>query len=254
MAFAQSADGTSIYFEVEGSGPPVLLHHGFMSSIQNWRDNGYVEHLADTYRVIAMDGRGHGHSGKPHDATDYLIRRRVDDVCAVLDLLDLERVHFVGYSMGGRIGFAMAKHEPDRLSSLVIGGMHPYRGDAELLTARAEVLADGMEALLSVMELYGGAVLEPYRSMVLAGDSAALLASTLATRDDSDLGLALAEVTLPTLLWCGTDDPGHDGVSRCAAEIPNAEFVALDGLDHIQGFSVASAVLPHITTFLDRLV
>ncbi len=60
-------NGTRIHYHVEGEGQPLVLQHGFTSSIKNWYANGYVEQLAKEYQLIMVDARGHGNSDKPHD-------------------------------------------------------------------------------------------------------------------------------------------------------------------------------------------
>src|SRR3954447_26749762 len=66
-----SNDGVRIYYEREGSGPPLVLHHGFTRSLEGWRDNGYADVLNTEYELILMDARGHGRSDKPHDPAAY---------------------------------------------------------------------------------------------------------------------------------------------------------------------------------------
>ena len=153
MPQATSNNGVKIHYEVVGDGPPVLLHHGFTSSLEGWREYGYADALKDDYRLILMDARGHGQSGKPHDAAAYAMGFRVSDVTSVLDDLGVEQSHFFGYSMGGHTGFGMLQHAPDRVASLVVvGGMHPYARKAEPLNQRAEMLRDGIEAMLTATE------------------------------------------------------------------------------------------------------
>ena len=65
MPYADS-NGYAIYYEIEGSGPPLLLHHGLTMSIDDWRDIGYVEQLQNRYKLILMSPLGHGISDKPH--------------------------------------------------------------------------------------------------------------------------------------------------------------------------------------------
>ena len=121
--------GVRIHYEVEGTGPPLVLQHGFTDSIGGWRQFGYVDALKGSYRLILLDARGHGASDKPRDPAAYDMALRASDVVAVLDELGVERAHYLGYSMGGRIGFDTARLALERLRSLLIGGAHPYAVD-----------------------------------------------------------------------------------------------------------------------------
>jgi pimeloyl-ACP methyl ester carboxylesterase len=76
-------DGVRIYYEREGSGPPLVLHAGFMQRLQHWQDfGGFVAALKDDYDLIRLDPRGHGGSDKPRDPAQYTYDRRVADVLA----------------------------------------------------------------------------------------------------------------------------------------------------------------------------
>jgi pimeloyl-ACP methyl ester carboxylesterase len=114
-------DGVRIHYLVEGKGPPLFLHMGFSVDLTGWYEWGYVDALKDDYRLILIDPRGHGKSDKPRDSAAYQAAQRVGDVVAVLDDLGVERTHYLGYSMGGRIGFEVAQLAPSRLCSLIIG-------------------------------------------------------------------------------------------------------------------------------------
>ena len=115
--------GVSIHYHIEGNGPPLVLQHGLTSSVKNWYADGFVEELKKNYQVIMVDARGHGRSAKPHDPKDYDLKLRVNDVLAVMDALGLAKSHYMGYSMGGRIGFGIIRHALNRFHSLIIGGM-----------------------------------------------------------------------------------------------------------------------------------
>src|SRR5438046_9019909 len=117
---------TRIHYQVEGEGPPLVLQHGFTGNLKRWYSFGYVDALKADYQLILVDARGHGASDKPHDPAAYALPLRVGDVLAVLDALHLDKVDYWGYSMGGWIGFGMAKYAAKRVQSLVIGGAHPY--------------------------------------------------------------------------------------------------------------------------------
>ena len=109
MPYARN-EGVRIHYEVEGEGPPLVLQHGFSESVVDWYETGYVKALKPDYRLILIDARGHGDSDKPHDPEAYLLNRRVGDVTAVLDALDIATAVYWGYSMGGWIGFGMANY------------------------------------------------------------------------------------------------------------------------------------------------
>ena len=108
-----------------------MLQHGITQCVEDWFECGYVAALRPRYRLILVDARGHGQSDKPHDAESYALDSRVADVVAVIDAVGVERAYFWGYSMGGYIGFGMAKHAPQRINALVIGGQHPFARNQE---------------------------------------------------------------------------------------------------------------------------
>ena len=109
-----------IHYQVEGEGPPLVLQHGFTSSLQNWYAYGYVAALRQDYQLILIDARGHGQSDKLYDPQAYALRHRVEDVLAVLDALQVDNAHYLGYSMGGRIGFGIANRLAEAGARVVI--------------------------------------------------------------------------------------------------------------------------------------
>src|SRR6185312_14162912 len=125
MPYANNA-GVRIHYEIEGDGPALVLQHGFTQSLEDWAECEYLAPLRPKYRMILVDARGHGGSDKPHDEAAYTLDRRAADVTAVLDAERIEKAHFWGYSMGGWIGFGMAKYAPHRVNALIIGGQHPF--------------------------------------------------------------------------------------------------------------------------------
>jgi hypothetical protein len=115
MPIVESA-GVPIHYEIAGEGPPIVLVHGFMSSMNSWVQTGWVEFLVARGRsVVRMDVRGHGKSGKPHDPTAYENSRMPDDVLAVMDALRLNVVHFVHR---GCFGLAMNRGPQRRCAQL----------------------------------------------------------------------------------------------------------------------------------------
>lgn len=118
-----SHDGVKIHYAVQGSGTPVLLIHGLHGSASaNWARPGITAALAQGHRVVAMDARGHGDSGKPVTDADYGVAM-VEDVIALLDRLEIRKVRLVGYSMGGMISLKTTVLHPERVHSLLLCGM-----------------------------------------------------------------------------------------------------------------------------------
>ena len=83
-----------IHYQVAGEGPALVLLHGFSERVVDWYEAGYVDALRPDYRLILIDARGHGASDKPHDRAAYALDRRVADVTAVLDALEIAKALF----------------------------------------------------------------------------------------------------------------------------------------------------------------
>ena len=250
-------DGVRIRYEVEGSGPPLLLHIGFIGGLEDWADAGYVAPLARRFRVLRLDPRGQGQSDKPHDPAAYAAAFRVGDVLAVLNAEGIERAHFWGYSLGGWVGFALGVFAPDRVASLIIGGAQPFSGNPRSVDGDffLDGFRDGMAPLVAACEVDDPAyfVSAGERERWLAADAAALRAARLNNLTEPDLEqTAVAAIRAPTLVYAGaldTPEPKAQG----ARLLPNAAFVALDGLDHAQAMNRADLVLPHALAFLASL-
>ena len=114
--------GVRIRYIERGEGEPVVLIHGFARNIEiDWIEPGILEKLAASFRVIAMDVRGHGGSGKPEGDNAYG-RKMVEDIARLLDHLRIDRARLIGYSMGGRIALKLAAMCPNRVRSVVLIG------------------------------------------------------------------------------------------------------------------------------------
>ena len=117
------SNGVEIHYTVEGEGEPVLLIHGYRADGNlNWRFPGVNNALSSAYRVITIDNRGHGGSGKPADPEAYG-REMVEDQVRLLDHLGIESAHVAGYSMGGMITLRLLADHPERVRSAAICGM-----------------------------------------------------------------------------------------------------------------------------------
>jgi pimeloyl-ACP methyl ester carboxylesterase len=110
-------NGVKMYYEVHGSGEPVVLLHGaFMTITNNW--TGWIDELAKTRKVIAVEMQGHGRTADiPRDISSENL---ADDVAALLDHLKIPRADLIGYSMGGGVAMQCAIRHPDKVRKVVV--------------------------------------------------------------------------------------------------------------------------------------
>ncbi len=243
--------GVSIHYHVEGEGPPLVLQHGLTNSLKTWYAYGFVEELRKDYRLILVDARGHGRSGKPHDPQDYDLKLRVNDILAVMDNLGVEKAHYMGYSMGGRIGFGIVMHAVDRFHSLIIGGISADTQNSDNPPQdRIDSLRQGMAHYVAEAEAKEGPMEAGRRERLLDNDPEAMIAATTAPRGTDGVEALLPGLDLPCLLYCGDADGFVPGSKAAAQAIPGAVFVPLPGLDHGQASRAGDLVLPHVTKFL----
>ena len=246
--------GVSIHYHVEGDGPPLVLQHGLTSSLQNWYAYGFVEELQKDYRLIMVDARGHGRSGKPHDPKDYDLKIRVNDVLAVMNDLGVDKAHYMGYSMGGRIGFGIVMHALDRFHSLIIGGISADTPNSDVPPQeRIDLLRKGMAHYVADAEAKEGPIESGRRERLLENDPEALIAATTAPRGTDGVEELLPGLDIPCLLYCGEADGFFNGAKEAAEAIPNAVFASFPGLDHGQTSRAGEHVLPHVTKFLKNV-
>lgn len=134
-------NGIKMYYEIHGSGEPVVLLHGaFMTITNNW--TGWISELSKTRKVIAVEMQGHGRTADvPRDITD---ENFADDVAALLNYLKIPRADLIGYSMGGGVAMQCAIRHPDKVRRAVIISS-TFRSDgmiAEALESIPKLTAD----------------------------------------------------------------------------------------------------------------
>jgi pimeloyl-ACP methyl ester carboxylesterase len=248
--------GISIHYRAEGNGPPLILGHGVTDSSDVFYERGYVAALKPKYRLVLIDARGHGQSDKPHDPPSYTPEKFASDIVAVLDDLGMKTAIYWGYSMGGWVGFALARHALDRVACFVIGGRSASASAASAYAAEPGKEGPIITALRTgpdeVIKLWGEGVTPPLRERLRANDAAALIAceqQRLTTRGFSDV---VGTIAVPTLLYAGRADPVHDAARQSASEIPGAQFVSFPGLSHPEALWRSDLVLPQVEPFLAK--
>ena len=253
-----SIDQVRTFFEDEGGdGAPVLVYPGFTDPLGYSKASPLAQGLREDFRMIFADHRGQGRSEKPLDVESYALTTRVADATAILDDLGIERAHYLGFSWGARLGFAIGEHAPERVLSLVLCGNQPYAWPTEspMLRAVTEAVAAGrergMDALVESWETsIGERFPEPGRTWMLDNDPLALDAEFRSAFLEGPISPDLSRWTTPCLIYAGEEDEMHDGAARAATEIPGATFISLPGHTHFSAERVGDELLPRVLAFL----
>ncbi len=231
-----SFDGVEIAYETWGTAserPPVLLHHGFIANAEiNWVRPGIVTALTRAGRqVFALDARGHGASGKPHDPTFYGEAKMVRDLRQLVDLVGTEQVDLVGYSMGAIVSLSTASQDA-HIRRLVVGGVGAGVVEAGGLDTRAVAGKTLVAALLAAdPDTITQPIARAFRTLAdrVGGDREALAAVAEARQVTS---IPLQQITAPTLVIAGDSDPLAAHPELLASAIHNARLLLLPG-DHL---------------------
>jgi len=216
----------------EGEGEPIVLVHGFASNKEiNWVLPGWTVALkAAGRRVIALDNRGHGQSGKPHDPAAYDMPSMAGDTLALLDHLKLDRADYLGYSMGGRIGMYLSLNHPDRIRSATLGGI-----GASIITGpgrRVQIVA-------ALEEKSAADISDPVAKSfrVFAEQTKSDLKALIACMNGLRVQFTepeLASIHVPMLIVRGGDDSDIAGpAAGIARMIPGCEYVDIPGRNHM---------------------
>jgi pimeloyl-ACP methyl ester carboxylesterase len=216
----------------EGEGDPILLVHGFASSKDvNWVYPGWVSELKkDGRRVIALDNRGHGESGKLYDPEEYHIGTMAGDVVALMDHLNIGRADIMGYSLGGRMTAFLAQTQPRRLRCAILGGIGmgliegggPGEQVAEALEAPS--LADVTDPVGRTFRAFADQTRSDRRAL-----AACLRGSRrLMTRAEA------AGIGVPVLIAVGTSDEIAGSAAALGKIIPAAKMLDIPNRDHMR--------------------
>ncbi len=231
MQFFDS-DGVRIAYIDEGEGDPILLIHGFSSSLKyNWVDPGWVRTLtADGRRVIAYDNRGHGESEKLYALEAYGAPTMAEDARRLLQHLKIPRADVMGYSMGARITAFLALAHPAMVRSAVFGGLgiNMVRGLAGTGPIAAALEADSLDDVTNPTA-------RTFRSFAeqTGSDLKALAVCIRAARAVISADM-LATLKCPVLVAVGTDDVIGGSATELAHIIPGAEALDIQRRDHMR--------------------
>lgn len=258
------ANGVRINVALSGStsGPAVLLSHSLATSLDLWSPQLAV--LEPRFRVLRYDTRGHGASDAPQGA--YTLAQLADDAVAVMDAFDIETVHWVGISMGGMIGQAVALNHAERLRSLVLcdtAAAVPPEAQALWQQRIDKARGEGMTALAD--ETLQRWFTPPYlakdprgvrsiRGMILSTPVSGFIGCSEAIRQ-LDFMERLGDIRLPTLIIVGEQDPGTPVANSEAIHnrIKDSRLEIISSAAHLCNVEQAKAFNQILLGFLQTL-
>jgi pimeloyl-ACP methyl ester carboxylesterase len=246
-------DGVDIYYEIHGSGPPLLLTHGYSSTSEMW--HGQIEALSKHHKLVLWDMRGHGRSDYPDDLFAYSEALTVADMAALLDQVGAKNAIVGGLSLGGYMSLAFYRAHPDRVCALLIIDTGPgfKKDDArEAWNKRAHETGDrfereGLGALKSASR---------ERSGISHRDASGLAraARGMLTQRDARVIESLPDIKVPSLVVVGADDtPFLAASDYMAAKIPGAAKVVIPGGGHAVNIDQPQAFIDAVLPFLGGL-
>lgn len=236
------SDGVKIHYVVEGEGEPVLLIHGFAGSTQ--ASGSTMKALFSNFRVIALDCRGHGQSGKPHDPDAYGMNV-IEDPIRLLDHLNIKKAHVFGYSMGGAITFGIVAFHPERVQSAIVGGAGWIPPDQmrAFLGLNWDDLAESMEQGKGIAPLLLALIpegdprptperLEMVNKRFNATQDPLALAALMRNWWPSPTEAQIRSNKIPLLALIGEKDPEKKDVDRLDGLMPNLKIVVIPKANH----------------------
>jgi len=252
-------NGTDIAYRLDGpeAAPVVVLSHSIATTMDMWR--GQVPALAQQFRVLRYDMRGHGESAAP--AGPYDFEMLAADVVGLLDHLKIDRAAFVGISISGMIGQALGVKHGHRLRGLVLSNTTSDPPPPEMWDQRiADAEKGGMET--QVQSTLGRWFTEPYRraNAAVMDWIAAMIRNTPVNgfvgcgRAIQGLGFAnhLRNITAPTLIMTGDQDPGTTVAmaKTLSNRIPQAQMQIIKGASHLSAIEKEAAFNTLLSIYL----
>lgn len=259
MAFIDR-DGVKLYYEVHGSGPALLLTHGYSSSARMWA--GQIEMLAKDFQLILWDMRGHGRTDYPDALEAYSEEATVADMAALLDTVHARSAVVGGLSLGGYMSLAFHRVHPERTRALLIIDTGPGYRSADSRAAWNQTAIK----TATRFETEGLQALKPHAAESRAAESRAAVALEPEHRDARGLALAarsllqqrdskvidsLVQIAVPALIVVGADDkPFLAPANYMAAKIPGAKLVTIPNAGHVANLDNPAAFNAAVSGFL----
>lgn len=250
--------GHSISYEDHGgAGDVLVLVPALGSPAREWRDRGYVEPLAESFRVVVVDPLGHGRSDVPSDPDEYRRPDVAEDVVAVMDAAGVDRALFWGYSRGARLSATVAAEHPERVQALVLGGygLPPATPSFDTTPEIDALLGGNWDDVFDVWAANGSSPSESDRRYMLEYSHPVGIGASRAGSQRSSYVREPAAITGPVFAyWAAGDVEDNPALAPAeACEILGIEVTVLPGEhDHAEGFNDSAAALRLVLPFLQE--
>jgi 3-oxoadipate enol-lactonase len=260
---AIEVNGQKLHMALDGryGAPWLVFSNSLATDLHLW--DRQVEALADDWRILRYDFRGHGGSG-PSANADFDTSILADDVLAVMDAVGAKRAHHIGVSMGALAGLAAAARVPQRFASLVVCNSRlrsTVDSSADLKRRAYRALEQGMQALVepTLQKWFGEARLplcDTLRQQVadmIANTWAADFAAYARGMRNYDLKSNATDLPMPVLLLAGSDDGTIPGNFQTLNTIhPNLRCILIDGAGHLPNLQAEKEFNSHLVNFLGQ--
>jgi len=245
--------GVKIHYESHGSGPVILLSHGYSATSRMWV--GQIEALSRDHTLIVWDMRGHGQSDCPADQSLYTQDATIEDMAAILDAVGAKSAIVGGLSLGGYMSLAFYVKHPERVRALLIIDTGPgFKKDEAregwnkyALETAGDFEKNGLQRLKS-----RGA--EMASAQHRSADGLIHAARGMLTQRDATVINALPEIGVPSLVVVGANDkPFLAAADYMAAKIPGAEKVVIADAGHAANIDQPAAFNAAVLSFLGKV-
>jgi pimeloyl-ACP methyl ester carboxylesterase len=246
-------NGVNLYYEIHGTGPTILLSHGYSATSEMWREQ--VGPLSRHYQLILWDMRGHGQTDSPDDPAAYSERATVEDMAALLDVAGAGQAIVGGLSLGGYMSLAFYLAHPDRVRALLLFDTGPGFKNDEARTAwnqRALETAKAFDTdgLASLRSKSREMAMSTHRS---AAGLARAARGMLAQRD-AQVMKSLPNIKVPAVIIVGAEDTAFlASADYMAAKIPNARKIVLPQAGHASNLDQPQMFNQAVEGFLQSL-
>ena len=246
-------DGVNIYYEVHGSGPVILLTHGYSATAQMWK--GQIEPLTKKHTLVTWDMRGHGQSDYPADQSAYSEEATVGDMAAILDAVGAKKAIIGGLSLGGYMSLAFYRIHPERTNALLIIDTGPgfKKDDArEVWNKRARETGDRYDKE-GLAVLKSGSAERAY-AVHRSADGLARAARGMLAQKNSAVIESLPNIKVPSIVIVGANDtPFLAASDYMASKIPGCKKAVIPDAGHAANIDQPKAFNDAVIGFIGGL-